>query len=292
LFFSGLDSTGWAVGDNSAFFHSQDSGATWDSVEVDNASGALALRDVDFFGPTRGIAVGDGGRLLKMDLTTGVWTGTNAITGRTESLQGIDLGTNGGEEFGLIVGDRGLVLRTENGLGENGGEIWQEAVSGTDMTLWDVRFVGDSSAWAAGQGGTLLRTTDRGQTWTNARIDESRTLYALDFDSGGDLGLAVGDFGTVWITQDGGESWGEIDVGTTENIRDVEFISSNSAVAVTDQGRVIVSLNVENNDWNHLQTGQLNSFFSVAQVQDGLIVGGWDGRAFIIPRSSYLEPAR
>lgn len=42
---------------------------------------------------------------------------------------------------------------------------WQPAHTGTDSRLRGLAVINRNVAWAAGSGGTVLRTVDRGQSW-------------------------------------------------------------------------------------------------------------------------------
>ena len=65
---------------------------------------------------------------------------------------------------------------------------------------------------AVGASGTVIKTTDAGQTWTAMIIgpDELRAIYAIDANTA----WAVGSSGAIYATTDGGgdvESTGNTD---------------------------------------------------------------------------------
>lgn len=97
---------------------------------------------------------------------------------------------------GWIVGANGKIFAAANGVG------WREQNSGVAADLLDVRFVGVSEGWAAGDAGTLLRTVDAGATWTleDTAGKTTRRLERLFFVKTADRktrGWAVGFGGTI-----------------------------------------------------------------------------------------------
>ena len=60
---------------------------------------------------------------------------------------------------------------------------------------------------AVGNGGTILQTTDGGETWTARASGTSVALTAVAISADGRTGLAVGNGGTILQTADGGETW-------------------------------------------------------------------------------------
>ena len=65
--------------------------------------------------------------------------------------------------------------------------IWEPVNYKQDIQLSDVHFVSDTVGWVTGENGTLLKTTDGGDTWTavlggeaESKDDEIRMLRFLD----------------------------------------------------------------------------------------------------------------
>src|SRR5262249_41257457 len=82
-----------------------------------------------------------------------------------------------------------------------------------------------------GDNGTIMRSTDRGSTWSMPVSGTSASLYAVCFIDGNN-GWAVGDGGTILRTTDGGETWAPQSSGTTSGLRGVAFTDSEHGVAV------------------------------------------------------------
>lgn len=131
----------------------------------------------------------------------------------------------------IVVGERGLVLRSEDG-----GARWQQVPAPVSVTLTSVRFANDRQGIAVGHGGTVLITEDGGRHWerrldgrriadlllanAKARHDAAAEKAAeqllaegpdkplLDvLVSGPGRALVVGAYGLALATEDSGRSW-------------------------------------------------------------------------------------
>ncbi len=103
-------------------------------------------------------------------------------------------------------------------------------------------------ALAVGYWGTILLSTDRGQTWRYRPTPTSRTLFGVDF-AGPDDAWAVGDAGVVLRSRDGGETWEQVRVEVEDQfggrgdleavLFDVSAISGDDVWASGDFGALI-----------------------------------------------------
>lgn len=114
------------------------------------------------------------------------------------NLNGIDFG----EGVFVACGDTGILGYS------SAGESWTKTDSGTSEDLNDVCFVTGSTAWVAvGNGGTVIRSSNNGITWSAVVSGVSDDLYAIA-SNGANL-VAVGEGGLVITSSDGGATWGE-----------------------------------------------------------------------------------
>ena len=72
--------------------------------------------------------------------------------------------------------------------------------------LHSVSFPTALDGWACGRRGTILHTSDGGETWTPQSSGTTYTLSSVFFVDTRN-GWAVGDGGTILHTVDGGENW-------------------------------------------------------------------------------------
>jgi photosystem II stability/assembly factor-like uncharacterized protein len=96
-------------------------------------------------------------------------------------------------------------------------------------------------AWACGEDGTILFTSNGGATWTPQVSGTTQTLYSIAFIelTGGPV-ITVGAGGTILMTTDGGQTWLPRPSGTTSDLRDV---SDFGFFAVGDNGVILRSSN-------------------------------------------------
>ncbi len=111
----------------------------------------------------------------------------------SDSLYGIVIGGNDNDHSALII--RSI----------NGGYAWSQIQPpNNSQYLWALDFVGDKG-WAVGDNGTIIHTTDQGQSWTFQTNPATTILYDVDF---GDTlnGIACGD-NIILYTIDAGQTW-------------------------------------------------------------------------------------
>jgi photosystem II stability/assembly factor-like uncharacterized protein len=82
----------------------------------------------------------------------------------------------------------------------------ERTVEGCTATLRDVAVSG-SAGWAVGDRGTVLRSTDGGQTWERVAFPSQAALTAVLVSSGGERVTVFGDGDTIRWTEDGGQTW-------------------------------------------------------------------------------------
>ncbi len=89
---------------------------------------------------------------------------------------------------------------------------WRVQRSGTEASLRGVSAIDDKTAWASGSKGTILLTTDGGETWTNRAIPGAETTDFRDveaFSAETACVMGVGRPAKIFKTTDGGKTWTE-----------------------------------------------------------------------------------
>lgn len=170
---------------------SVDGGRSWADLRIPETT---ALIDVELFSDGElHLVAADGATWRGND---GSWEAVRKL--ETEGLRDVDW--RGG--VGLAVDVEGRIFRTTDG-----GRTWVISESGTNSSLYAVAWAGSDVAWAAGQGGTLLRSEDGGATWEERRHGEA-AIFGLGFESA-TIGWLAGAEGRVAATTDGGTTWRE-----------------------------------------------------------------------------------
>jgi photosystem II stability/assembly factor-like uncharacterized protein len=108
--------------------------------------------------------------------------------------------------------------------------------------LHDVYFIDNQTGWAAGDNGTMIKTTDGGNTWDVVNSGTNNSLTRIFFTNI-NTGWAVGDSGCIINTADGGNSWTPQSSGTVLNIADLYFYDYSKGWAIGNREDYI------NNGW-------------------------------------------
>lgn len=170
-------------------------------------------------------------------------------------------------------------------------QTWQVQNSGTTVALRHVHFVNSNTGYVVGHSGTILKTTNGGQTWTKLAFSiPSATIIGCFFvnESTGWIG---GDMG-VMKTTDGGANW-SFQTGP-EGITKLYFLDANTGWAVgggdgvtptwgdiykTTNGGTSWTKTSKTTEWARfygVQFVDANTGWAYAEV-NGLLVGTTDG---------------
>ncbi len=176
-------------------------------------------------------AAGSGGKIVHTIDGGKNWERQASTT--IENLQGIAAWD---AMHAVAVGNNGVILFTANG-----GALWKTATlpsSGNPNKLLRVRIF-DGVAWAVGEFGALLRSDDKGQTWTRVLPEKDRAWNSVFFLE--QNGWIVGEFGAVMRTTDGGANWTDIEAKNKVSLMAVTFRDPQHGVAVGLAGTLTVS---------------------------------------------------
>ena len=114
----------------------------------------------------------------------------------------------------VAVGNSGTIIKT------NILEVWSLVNSPTTQALWDVCFsdsgdnfdtVADSSFYAVGDSGTIIKSTDLGESWFSLPIITAFNLYEVQCSEDGTI-LVFGEKTAAFKSTDGGNTWSEMNL--------------------------------------------------------------------------------
>ena len=189
------DTYGLAVGDGSTIFRTTDGGSTWTAVNVPPVH-AGDYNDVFLLDTGQGFIVGDGGKILKISNIT-----LTAVTSpTTENLNSVHFGN----DIGYIAGDNGTLLKTESGFATTiwnlllapNGEDWVAFTdpnnTNTTANLNDIVCQDFTTAYAVGDNGVIIKTTDGGVSWTRKESGTSEDINEMTFN-GNDMAILSGN---------------------------------------------------------------------------------------------------
>lgn len=209
-------SLAWATTTDSQILRSVDGGSSWTAVGAGLPQ--TAYRAIDFFDDQHGFAVGE----RQGFYPTTAWTQDGGLTWNPRYWSGMyefwDVDALSTTEA-IACADNMLWRTTDGGLSWNG--ILTTPLSG----FFGADFFAQDG-WAVGY--DLMRTSDRGQTWTYV-LTPAQVLRDVSFcDSL--HGWAVGDHGTLLRSIDGGHTWlAQSAAGTIHDLYSVEALSPSEA---------------------------------------------------------------
>jgi photosystem II stability/assembly factor-like uncharacterized protein len=226
-----------SVGDHGVILTSDDEGQHWKQADQVPFDGLL--NGVSFADEQHGWAVGHAGVILH-----------TADAGRTWTLQRSDTATDRplfavqffDAEHGVAVGLWSLVLVTEDG-----GKTWAEqklappeGARKADLNLLGLFTNAKGEVFAAAERGTVLRSADRGHTWTYLPTGYTGSFWCGVALPDGTL-LAGGLRGSLFRSEDDGSTWQRIETRTTSSITALAVHGEQHVTGVGADGLVLQS---------------------------------------------------
>ena len=161
-------------------------------------------------------------------------------------------------------------------ISPNGGDNWvqKSSVSSTSIYFSDI-----NNGWAVGEGGSIVKSTDGGETWITKEIGTTNDLNCVKFYNS-NLGMCVGNAGTVLLSTDGGETWVSQNVGTAEALTSVSFTNS-SKVWITGSNGTILNTTDLGTNWTYYNGVTENDITSLSFLNENTgWIGGENGTMF------------
>jgi len=140
---------------------------------------------------------------------------------------------------------------------------WLPINSGTLNNLNAVYLLNSGVAFAVGDAGTILKSTDAGMTWIGLTSGTTKALDDLYFFSDNE-GVTVGEGGLILRTTDGGASWQSVVSGVRDTLESISFNGVNGICGGTSQS-IIYSSN-SGASWNVSQKGFFGGGFPGAYM--------------------------
>ena len=206
-----------AVGDHGVVLLSDDEGRSW--RQAAGVPADVQLNAVSFADARRGWAVGHWGVVLHTGDGGETWTLQREST-QDRPLFGVHFFD---ARHGVAVGLWSLVLTTDDG-----GRTWTQGVvpappgaKKADLNLYGLFVTANGELVATSERGTLLRSADRGRSWSYIA-----TGYRGSFWTGAALAdgsvVVAGLRGTIYRSPNGHDGWARVDSGTTASIASLQ----------------------------------------------------------------------
>ncbi len=112
-----------------------------------------------------------------------------------------------------------------------------------------VHFTDSNNGWAVGTQGTILHTSNGGDSWARQTSGVSENLFSVHFTDSRN-GWAVGKLGTILHTSNGGTTWAEQTSGVSStDLHSVHFTDSSNGWIVGTSGTILHTIN-GGDDWD------------------------------------------
>jgi len=224
------------VGQNS-IFKSTDQGISW----INRIKFVFAtIKDVEFFDFDNGIAIGSDGNGKILRTSNGGDSWYNVLTNGFDpySINHTSLSD------GFIVGENGSILKTTNA-----GSSWLLLPTGLQSygSFNKVQLINENTGFICGigydnpvyQGGSILKTSNGGETWISQRCFDYSYVNLTDlFFISVNTGFITGE-GAAFVmkTTNGGNNWNCNVIGPWD-LNAIWFSDSLNGTAVGDYGRI------------------------------------------------------
>ncbi len=190
------------------------------------------LRGVDFYEAQRGVVVGGEAFSIGVIMTLG----DNYATVATDTLDNQLESVTYSDEKTIHAVGYGLILRSTDG-----GLTWAPSETTGDY-FREVQFVNSRTGYIIGYNGTLLKTTDAGESWDRLRGGDQITVsdkpfLAMHFVDA-DRGYICGEGGLLWQTTNGGEDWAIVKDLPNVDFYDV-FVIEDTGYLVGENGQIV-----------------------------------------------------
>lgn len=143
---------------------------------------------------------------------------------------------------------------------------WTPQLTGVNARLRGVSAVSDKVAWASGSAGTVLRTTNGGDSWTQVQVPNSAKLDFRDVDAFSDkvayvLSIGNGELSRIYKTADGGTSWTAQLTNTDPKVflDAMAFWSADRGIAYSDSvdGQFVIFRTTDGRTWSRIPAAAL-----------------------------------
>lgn len=221
-----------------------------------------------------GVAVGAGGSIFESADGGVTWKGVEKAPTLLALLAVAKRGPHT-----IAVGQSGVVVLRE-------GNAWKTSDSGVPSRLLSVDVNTSGLAFAGGEFGTLLKSTDAGKSWTSSAPDWASMastehfgtgepmIYTVVVEESGQITIA-GEFGVMLRSNDAGATWRVLrpinPQSATIHAMTLAPKGQGNSYAVGQSGELLISAD-EGETWLKCDTGTDLNFLGIAASPSGQVV--------------------
>ena len=189
------------VGGSDLIMTTTDGGTNWTNSGVTTSRTFYNIKDIDMISGTEGIAAGNGSGQISLVFATtdsgATWSELSANVPANAMGNSMNAVLMRSASTFLLGGGSGSIVRATN-FGANMTEITSGTLNEMDQFGMHV--------WAVGHNGTILRSTDSGQTWASV-ANPFGTNHLLDVQVISETEIYVTGKMGIGKTTDGGLTW-------------------------------------------------------------------------------------
>lgn len=256
----------------------------WRNAEVGTTKGSPVTRIVPT-GGQRVFAVGHNLMILRSEDAGARWENVHIDLETPEPL--LDIAATPDGERLVAIGGFGQYL-----VSDDGGDSWQsrqvEAFRGSHLN--DVLVAESGTMLIAAERGLMLRSRDRGETWSALDFDYPGSMFG-GLHLGGADWLVFGMRGHAFLSRDDGDTWQAVDTGIEDSLFDGARLDDGRVVLVGSMQTVLVA---EPGDWRFTRAipTKQGTFSTVLPLSgDRVLVGGEPGAHVVNLADGSITPA-
>lgn len=224
---------------NGSLLRTTNGGDSWQSASIE---GLGILNDAGFATPSVGWAAcsygsSEAGGAIARTIDGGLtWASQKSLPG-DDGSGGFSRVSCPSAQYCYVLkwgSSDGVWATTDSGAGWTRRPL--PPIAGGAYALYrDIDFPAAGKGWAVGDGGTIAKTVNGGETWTTQSSSVSSRLTAVDFVTT-NVGFAVGRSGVILRTRDGGAHWVKLSSGTQKRLSAVCFVDASRGWVVGKSG--------------------------------------------------------
>ena len=258
------ESLGYAVGVkyedddyNGIIIKTTDSGLNWEQTQVPDI-----LLSIHFVDEKMGFVGGTGSHIYKTTDGGNQWTNISIASSPYLFIVSLYFVTS---DVGFaIVHNVGVDCRCSDIIRtQDGGETWDRINEDSIIAyLYSLKFYDTMNGLIVGDDGTLLATTDGGNTWECSNCQCINHIYDFCYMNENTI-VSAGQGGKITCATDGGLMWDGLSQGTNARLTDVFFINTQTGFVVGENGTLLRTTNA-GEKWDDCDTrlsSDLNAIF-------------------------------
>ncbi|OGU38760.1 MAG: hypothetical protein A2315_01245 [Ignavibacteria bacterium RIFOXYB2_FULL_35_12] len=275
------EQTGWSVGGDGMIYKTSNTGENWAAQRDEK----YVFSSVYFIDENTGWAVGDSGVVMHSENGGINWYRQNKNDSLIlYSVYALD------EQNVFVVGailkgswpaysSDGIILHSTTG-----GQDWTRQIFDTLVGFRSVTFITDSIGLITDRSGTLLKTTNKGNTWEIFASGLGTVLDKIQFidNNTGWISFYMGN--KILKTVDGGQNWNAKFIDSSLSMYSFHFVDADKGWAVGEEnwGAKIYKTTNGGDDWTLSGNPPITNYSSVYFINEnigwasgGKIISGW-----------------